>query len=133
MNAVLLWCRLYTAGAPEAARERRREELAAHLGAAGAAGVPASRLLAEAVRGSIDDLRWCSEERRVLGMAPLSMAPTAASTVAVVCMVVIYGLSLFDAATGVVAVATTGLLVVAVAILVVSYVDQALRRRRPDA
>lgn len=67
------WVGLYTAGLPEAAADRRREEIAAdladHVAHARAHGVPDARiarhLASRMLRGAVADVSWRAHELRV--------------------------------------------------------------------
>lgn len=66
------WCDLYCAAVPADDAARRREEYRAHLADACDAGVGSIPLVTGALRGAIDDVRWCDEARRAAGRRPLA-------------------------------------------------------------
>ena len=91
MNALVnLWLWLYTAAAPQAPRDRRREELASHLFEARSVEVTGGSLFVEALRGGLNDLRWCGDERRRAGWAPIMFAPLGSTVIAGFSMVTTY-------------------------------------------
>lgn len=93
-RAVLAWCRAYTAVVPEDARARRRDEIESHLWDARAAGVHRRAVVLAALRGAADDLRWCSDERRRAGLAPVVFGTAGSSAIAVALMALAYLLSI---------------------------------------
>lgn len=66
------WCDLYCTAVPSDDAARRREEYRAHLADACEAGVGSIPLVAGALLGAIDDVRWCDEARRAAGRRSLA-------------------------------------------------------------
>ena len=122
-----LWLWLYTASVPSGSRDRRRDELASHLWEARSAGVTTCRLAAEALRGAVDDLRWCRDERERAGWAPILIAPVGSTVIAGICIVATYLASLDSPLHPP---KTVLLPRFAAVLLVVSFVDSRWRRRR---
>ena len=121
------WLWLYTAAVPPGSRDRRRDELASHLSEARSAGVTERRLAAEALRGGVDDLRWCRDERERAGWAPILISPVGSTAIAGICIVATYLMSL-DSALHLPKLVFVPRL--AAILLVMSFVDSAWRRRR---
>ena len=122
-----LWVWVYTAAAPPGSRDRRRDELASHLWEARSAGVTERRLAAEALRGGVDDLRWCRDERERAGWAPILISPVGSTAIAGICIVATYAISL-DSVLHLPKLVLLPRL--AAVLLVVSFVDSGWRRRR---
>ena len=88
MNRLIdLWIWLVTAAAPPGPRDRRREERAAHLWEARAAGIGPVKIARATARGALDDMRWCRDERARAGWAPLVAGPVGSMVIAGLCMV----------------------------------------------
>lgn len=83
------WCDLWSLAADPDDGVRRREEYRAHVADARTAGVGEWRLVAEAVRGAVDDIRWCSESRVVAGRPSLALAVVVERDMAVVAMTIV--------------------------------------------
>jgi hypothetical protein len=120
------WLWLYTASVPPGPRDRRRDELASHLSEARSAGVTERRLVAEALHGALDDLRWCRDERERAGWAPILISPVGSTVIAGICMVATYLMSLDSLHLPKVVLVPQ----LAAVLLVVSFVDSRWRRRR---
>jgi hypothetical protein len=81
------WCRVYTAIAPTAHRERRCEEIHAHLWDSEQAKVPRRRVVLACAKGALHDLNWALGLRLRQAVAALTTPSpyVALAAVAVLC------------------------------------------------
>lgn len=127
-RAVIAWCRAYTTIVPEDARDRRREEITSFVWEAKDAGLKDRRVFFGAMKGAVDDLRWCQAQRSRASLLPVSATIGGSTAIAGLLILVTYVGTWFVEDSGFV---LRAMPLVALVVLLVAYINRVRDRSKP--